>query len=456
MSHHWAVDAIFYHIYPLGFCDAPEHNDFTSAPVPRLAKIETWLDHLQTLGINALYLGPVFESTAHGYDTADYYHVDRRLGNDADLARLVQACHARGMRVILDGVFNHVGRHFWAFRDLQQYGEHSAYRDWFHRINFTERSPYGDPFSYEGWSGHYDLVKLNLQNPAVKQHLLQAVAHWVEAFAIDGLRLDVADSLDKGFLHELAQHGRGLRPDFWLMGEVIHGNYTAWANPTMLDAVTNYEAYKGLYSSLNDRNYFEIAHTLKRQFASGGIYEHLPLYNFADNHDVHRVASTLREPAHLPLVYTLLFTMPGVPSLYYGSEWGLPGQRTAHSDRPLRPSLNLAVMQATPQQPGLAEFIARLARIRHNSLSLRYGDLREVSVASEQYVFMRSWDGETSLVLLNAAAERVELSCSVALPDGIRLTDLLAPEETFWVSNGRVHNVPLQPRQARILSSVAR
>lgn len=453
MTHHWAFDAIFYHIYPLGFCDAPERNDFVSGPLPRLTKIETWLEHLQALGINALYLGPVFESTAHGYDTADYYRVDRRLGSDADLVQLVQASHARGMRVILDGVFNHVGRDFWAFRDLQQYGEQSAFRDWFHRINFTERSPYGDFFSYEGWSGHYDLIKLNLQNPAVKQHLLQAVAHWVETFAIDGLRLDVADSLDKGFLHELAQHGRGLRPDFWLMGEVIHGNYTTWANPGMLDAVTNYEAYKGLFSSLNDRNYFEIAHTLKRQFGAGGIYEKLPLYNFADNHDVHRVASTLHEPGHLPLLYTLLFTMPGVPSIYYGSEWGLAGQRTAQSDRPLRPSLDLAAMQAAPPLPGLAEFIARLAQIRQNTASLRYGDLRDVSVALEQYAFARDWAGETSLVLLNAAANSAQLTLSVALADGTRLTDQLAPKEVFWVNSGRLYDVPLQPRQARILST---
>ena len=289
-SPHWAFDSVFYHIYPLGLCGAPAHNDFRSTPVARLEKIHSWIPHMCELGVNALYLGPLFESSAHGYDTADYYHVDRRLGEDQTLARLTEALHRSNVRVILDGVFNHVGRDFWVFRDVRQNGAASPYCAWFQGIDFNRRSPYGDPFAYEGWSGHYNLVKLNLRNPEVKQHLFQAVQTWVREYGIDGLRLDVAESLDPDFLKELHAFCRSLRPDFWLMGEAVGGDYRRLVNPEMLDSVTNYECYKGLYSSLVEKNYFEIAWSLNRQFGEGGLYRGLPLYNFADNHDVNRVA----------------------------------------------------------------------------------------------------------------------------------------------------------------------
>ncbi|MFY0574859.1 alpha-amylase family glycosyl hydrolase [Cystobacter fuscus] len=275
--------------------------------------------------MNALYLGPVFESSSHGYDTADYSKVDRRLGTNADLSRLVAAMRAAGIRVILDGVFHHVGRDFWAFRDVQVHGERSRYRDWFSGLQFGKRSPYGDAFSYDGWSGHYNLVKLNLQNAEVRAHLFGVVEQWISEFGIEGLRLDVAEVMDVSFLRDLAAFCRRLRPDFWLLGEAIHGDYRRLGNPETLDSVTNYECYKGLYSSLNDRNYFEIAYSLQRQFGENGIYRDLLLYNFVDNHDVNRIASTLKDPAHLLPLHLMLFTIPGVPSIYYGSEWGQEG-----------------------------------------------------------------------------------------------------------------------------------
>ena len=299
MTTHWARDVVFYHIYPLGFCGAPRRNDFWSAAVPRLAQVASWAGHMRDLGVNALYLGPLFESTGHGYDTADYYHVDRRLGDRALLAEVVSHLHSNGIRVVLDGVFHHVGRDFWAFRDLLERREGSPYRDWFHGLSVDRCSPLGDPFVYDTWEGHHDLVKLNLHNPAVKEHLLQAVEMWIHEFDIDGLRLDVAHCLDLRFLRELAASCRRLREDFWLLGEVIRGDYRNWVNPETLDSATNYECYKGLYSSLLDHNYFEIAFALNRQFADCGLYRHLPLYNFADNHDVDRIASTLRDHADL-------------------------------------------------------------------------------------------------------------------------------------------------------------
>jgi cyclomaltodextrinase len=452
---HWAEEAVFYHVYPLGLCRAPERNDLTGPPVPRLEKLYGWLDHLQWLGVSALYLGPLFESGSHGYDTADYYRVDRRLGDNATLARLAGELHRRGFRLILDGVFHHVGREFWAFRDVRQRLSGSAYCAWFAGLSFEGRSPAGDPFSYEGWEGHHELVRLNLRHPAVAEHLLQAVAAWVREFGIDGLRLDVAYLLDQGFLRELARFCRGLRPDFWLLGEVIHGDYRQWVAPGLLDSATNYECYKGLYSSHNDANYFEIAYSLNRQFGEAGLYRGLPLYTFADNHDVNRVASQLRDPEHLYPLYCLLCTMPGVPSIYYGSEWGIEGRKERGSDRALRPSLELERVSRESRHRDLAGAIARLAGVRRRCAALRHGDYHQLVVSPMQLAFLRRWQGEMALVAVNAAKQPVSLALTLppgpGLPDGTLLVDLLNPPESFTVQASQVR-LELPRCWARILA----
>jgi glycosidase len=447
----WVKEAIFYHIYPLGLCGAPARNDFQAPESPRLEQLYGWLDHIQNLGANALYLGPVFESSAHGYDTADYFRVDRRLGNYQTLAELSAELHRRGMRLVLDGVFNHVGRDFWAFKDVLAKGRDSAYCDWFYSLDFSGRSPYGDPFSYEGWSGHYDLVKLNLHNSAVRDHLFQAVAQWIAEYNIDGIRLDAADQLDLGFMKALAVFCRSRRPDFWLVGEVIHGDYRNWANPQTLDAVTNYECYKGLYSSHVDKNYFEIAYALNRQFGEGGIYRGLHLYNFADNHDVNRVATSLSNPAHLYPLYSLLFTMPGVPSLYYGSEWGIEGQRTNHSDSALRPQLDITTVAKDRPQAGLAGTIRRLAQIRQNSTALKCGDYRQLLVNHEQLAFSRTTPQESIVVIVNAAEQPVSLDLALPGHDGRQLVDLLNQGECYNITGGKAHIEIVWPHWSRIM-----
>jgi cyclomaltodextrinase / maltogenic alpha-amylase / neopullulanase len=454
MKTHWTIDSIFYHIYPLGMCGAPARNDLTSAPVPRLEKIYEWIPHLRDLGINALYLGPLFESSAHGYDTADYFHVDRRLGTNETLASLVQELHRNGIKVILDGVFNHVGRDFWTFRDLQQNGKDSAFLDWFQGVDFSAHSQFGDDFRYAGWNGNHDLVKLNLHLPQVRDHLFHAVNQWVQEFAIDGLRLDVADCLDPQFMRDLSAFSHSLKPAFWLMGEVVHGDYNNWANPVMLDSVTNYECYKGLYSSLADKNYFEIAYSLKRQFGQGGMYRNLTLYNFADNHDVNRIASSLTNPRHLYPLYCLLFSMPGVPSIYYGSEWGLTGVRTPIDDRALRPTLDLDQLRAKSPQPELSAVLTRLASIRHNTPALRHGDYREVYVASEQFAFSRNAEKDTVIILLNAAAMDASFDIPVSLPDNACLVDLLNPGDEFHVNGGHLWVGKVHSCWGRILQVV--
>jgi glycosidase len=446
----WANESVFYHIYPMGFCGAPEYNDFTSCPVNRLSKIEEWIGHMVKLGINALYLGPVFESSKHGYDTADYYTIDRRLGDNDSFRQLVEKLHQNGIRVILDGVFHHTGRDFWAFRDIRANGRNSAFCDWFDGIDFNGRSYHNDPFSYSGWNGHQDLVKLNTNNPQVRDHLLHAVETWIRDFGIDGLRLDVADSLDLGFQQTLSQYCKRLKEDFWITGEVVHGDYSRWANGKTIDSVTNYECYKGLWSSLNDNNYFEIAYALNRQFGKGGLYEHLPLYNFADNHDVNRVAFSIKKKSHLYPLYCLLMTMPGVPSLYYGSEWGLSASIQNGDDRWLRPCLDLKKVEENPPEPDLASTLSKLTAIRKSSDALKTGAYKQLFVGSDVFVFERTAGNERVIVALNSSGEMKNWDVpGNTIPAG-SYSDILNSGEKVKF-NGQRQQVGLFPCWARIL-----
>ncbi|HCF62626.1 MAG TPA: alpha-amylase [Myxococcales bacterium] len=438
----WANDAVFYHLYPLGACGAPLRNEPGAPPERRLEALFSWIGHWRELGVNALYLGPVFESSAHGYDTADFFRIDRRLGDWELFKHFVEEVHRAGIRVILDGVFHHVGRDFWAFRDVRERGPGSPYCGWFSGLRFDRHNRFGDPFAYDGWNGCEELVKLDLANPAVREHLFGAVEAWIRDFGIDGLRLDAADCIDLGFLADLAAFCRSQRSDFLLLGEVIHGDYRRWANPQTLDSTTNYECFKGLHSSFNDKNLFEIAASLRRQFAERGLYTDLPLYAFADNHDVDRVSSLLKNRAHLYPLYLLLFTMPGMPSIYYGSEWGLQGTKAQGGDPALRPPLpDRGAIGALPE-PDLAPALARFARLRHETAALRRGRYREVLVRSEQLVFARELGEETVLVAVNAS----EAPASFELPggpwSGCELVDLLDPPQTHRPGQGTALTLP--------------
>lgn len=387
----WAERSVFYHIYPLGFCGAPRDNDFSSDKAERLLKIKEWIPHICELGANAVYLGPVFESSCHGYDTADFRLIDRRLGSNEDFAALCRAFRDNGIKVVVDAVFNHVGRDFWAFKDVREKREASEYRDWF-ILSFDGNSVYNDGFWYEGWEGHFELVKLNLRNPQLVSYLTDCVRFWVDSFGIDGLRLDVAYSLDKEFLRHLRSCFSGADSDFWLMGEALHGDYNMIMNDEMLHSVTNYECYKGLYSSFNSKNLFEIAHSLNRQFGPENwtLYKGKNLYSFVDNHDVSRISSVLEDELLTEALYTVMFTMPGIPSVYYGSEWMLKGHKS-EGDWSLRPSLEL-------QPPGALFFhIQKLAELRKNSEVLCFGSYEPVSIANLSYSFRRRF-GDRSIV----------------------------------------------------------
>lgn len=398
MSNYWYDNAIIYHIYPLGFCGAPKLNE--GGPVQyRLDKLIDWIPHLKEMNVDAVYLGPIFESVEHGYDTIDYKTVDRRLGDNNSFRRICEKLHENGIRIILDGVFNHVGRKFPQFVDIQQNGQNSQYCDWFQNLNFGGQSPCGDNFWYEGWNGHYNLVKLNLRNVGVCDHLIDAVNYWIEEFKIDGIRFDAADCIEFDFFKRIRSFCKGKNPEFWLMGEIIFGDYKRWANPEMLDSVTNYECYKGIYSSHNTKNYFEIDYSINRQSGSNAIYPGINLYNFVDNHDVNRIASTLSNPEHICNVYTLLYTMPGIPSIYYGGEYGVKGVKENNSDDNLRPCLNLSSIPDKNEK--LYEHIVKLGRIYKAFPALRTGKYFTLIIRNQQMLFLKELNEQQVFVALN-------------------------------------------------------
>ena len=390
----WFDNSVIYQIYPLGLCGAPRDNDGVNAH--RILKLLDWVEHIRKTGADTLLLNPVFESDRHGYDTRDYRTVDCRLGTNEDLKTVCDAFHQAGIRVMLDGVFNHVGRGFWAFRDVQQKKRESPYKDWF-RLSFDGNSHYNDGFWYEGWEGHYELVKLNLQNPEVVRHQFDAIRFWVEQFGIDGLRLDVAYCISEDYLRQLRSFTNSLKPDFVLMGETLYGDYNRWMNDGMCHSVTNYECYKGLWSSFNSMNLFEIGHSLQRQFGpeQWTLYKGKHLLSFLDNHDVTRIASMLNDPHHLIPAYGLLFGMPGVPALYYGSEWGIQGRKDQGDDA-LRPALE------APQWNDLTDAIAAMAKARKESPALCSGSFRNIVLTNRQIIFERCWENERVLVAVNA------------------------------------------------------
>lgn len=391
----WAYESVFYQIYPLGFCGAPFEND--GEQQSRILKVIDWIPHIGKLGANAIYFSPLFESDTHGYNTRDYTKIDCRLGTNEDFARVCEELHRADIRIVLDGVFNHVGRGFWAFQDVLQNRENSRYRDWFH-IDFGGNSNYNDGLWYEGWEGNFDLVKLNLQNPEVVRHIFDAIKYWVEAFDIDGLRLDVAYCLDREFLKNLRSYTDSLKEDFFLVGETLHGDYKQWANDEMCHSVTNYECYHGMHSSFNSMNMFEICHSLIRQYGpeEWTLYKGLHLFNFVDNHDVSRIASVLNDERHLPLIYALCFGMPGIPCIYYGSEWGAEGDKSA-GDPALRACFD------EPEFGELAEWIAKLADVKKNSRALNFGGFRSIVLTNHQCIFERACEDERILVAINAS-----------------------------------------------------
>ncbi len=401
----WYERAVFYHIYPLGMCGVPKHHiDFVPGDVPEqhFKEMEQLLAHLKRLGVTALYIGPLFESEGHGYETTDYYKVDSRLGDNNSFKHFVEACHKENIRVVVDGVFNHSGRSFFAFQDLKQKREGSAYRDWYCNVNFWANNEFNDGFSYEAWHGYNILPRLNLWNPAVRGYLLDVVRFWCSEFDIDGIRLDCADVLHFDFMKELRSLANRIKPDFWLMGEVIHGDYSRWVNRDMLHSVTNYELHKGLYSGHNDHNYFEIAHTVRRLFDRGGLVREGKLYTFVENHDVNRLIDKVNKTEHMENIYLLSYTLPGIPSIYYGGEFRLHGVQANGSDDAIRPAISqIQYQELAEKEKAFVDYLAMLGQAKELLPALSIGTYEERMLTNRQYAFARVSEGQTALVAVN-------------------------------------------------------
>lgn len=427
----WYNEAVFYHIYPLGLAGAPKQNEY-GEPVHRLNTLLPWIDHIKEIGCTALYIGPLFESVGHGYETTDYRKLDSRLGDNEDLKNFVAACHEKGIKVIFDGVFNHTGRDFFAFKDIQEKRQNSPYVNWYCNVNFSGNTEYNDGFSYENWGGYNLLVKLNQRNPDVQNYICDVIRFWVSEFDVDGIRLDAADVLDFDFMKQLRRTAEEVKPDFWLMGEVIHGDYSRWVNGSTLHSVTNYALHKALYSGHNDHNYFEIAHTVKYLQNMGD----LDLYNFVDNHDVERIYTKLSNKAHFAPVHVLLYTLPGVPSIYYGSEFGIEGRKERTSDDSLRPALNLADYAGAVEKNPCTALIAALGKVRQNTPALNYGSYAELMLTNRQYAFARDLDGVR--VIVTANNDDNAASMDLAAGNAAEYVGTLTGEKVS-VENRRIH-----------------
>ncbi|HET6794284.1 MAG TPA: alpha-amylase family glycosyl hydrolase [Acidimicrobiales bacterium] len=334
----WLTGRSLYQVHALRASGAPDANPDVHAGAPcgdGLRRLIPWLEHVAGLGCGGLLLTPVAVSATHGYDTVDPLRLDQRLGDEAAFDDLVEACRRHGLRLVLDGVFNHVGRAFPPFADVLANGAASPYADWF-RLDFSAGGP--DGFSYRDFEGHRELVALNHRSPAVLDWAVEVACHWLDRGA-DGWRLDVAYAVPRPFWHDFAARVLARHPDAWLFGEMIHGDYAGFVDEGGLHSVTQYELHKAVWSSLNDRNLFELAWALDRHRGFAEVFRPV---TFVGNHDVTRIASNLKDPDHLGPAVGLLFTLPGTPCVYYGDELGATGTKGegAGADSALRPALD--------------------------------------------------------------------------------------------------------------------
>lgn len=401
----WTDSVIWWQVYPLGFVGAEKTAlPAGSAVEHRLPRLRPWLDYLVELGCNGLALNPVFASESHGYDIVDHFAIDTRLGDDADIDALIGECHNRGIRVLFDGVFNHVGRGFPGFVDVLEKRQESAWADWFHLDWDAEGY---DGFGYRSFEGHGGLVALNHDSPAVADYVVSVMQHWLER-GIDGWRLDAAYAVPLPFWRLVTDRVRARFPEAWFVGEVIHGNFSDWVRDGGLDSVTQYELWKSVWSSLNDGNFFELDWTLSRHLEF--CQEFVPL-TFVGNHDVTRIASKLTDDLLLPLVLVMLFTLPGVPSVYYGDEQGFRGIKEDREggDDAIRPAFPAEASMLANHGWPVYRLHQRLIGLRRREAWLTTAQVETVTLANEQLSFRASGpEGQLLMVMLNIADHTAE------------------------------------------------
>src|SRR4051812_24466455 len=400
----WVQDAVWWHVYPLGFLGAERELPADGAVTHRLGRLVDWLDYAVELGANGLALGPVFAASTHGYDTVDHRRIDPRLGDDADFDGLVAAAHDRGLRVLLDGVFNHVGREHPAFRAVLEQGPGAPTAGWF-RLRWPG-GPDAEP-EYDTFEGHGQLVALDHSAPAVADWVTEVMTHWLDRGA-DGWRLDAAYAVPTSFWATVLPRVRERHPDAYVVGEVIHGDYARVVAESGMDAVTQYELWKAIWSSLNDGNLHELAHALGRHDGFLDTFEPL---TFVGNHDVTRIASRLDDVRHLPHALAVLFTVGGTPSVYAGDEQGFTGVKEDRvgGDDAVRPPFPPTPDQLAPYGRPVYRLHQELIGLRRRHRWLHRARTTPLHLGNLQLSYASAADGQRLVVALNLADEPADL-----------------------------------------------
>jgi cyclomaltodextrinase / maltogenic alpha-amylase / neopullulanase len=394
----WIRHAIWWQVYPLGFTGAEPQAGLDTAITHRLDHLTSWLDYAVELGVSGIALGPIFASSTHGYDTVDHFRIDPRLGDDADFDALIAAVHRRGLRLVLDGVFNHVGREFPAFQEVLAKGPHAPLASWF-RLSWPPGCAAGAEPNYATFEGHRELVALNHDERAVKDYVIKVMRFWLDRGA-DGWRLDAAYAVPPGFWATVLAPIRRGHPDAYFFGEVIHGDYSAFVRESGVDAVTQYELWKAVWSSLNDRNFFELASALDRH--NRFLDDFVPL-TFVGNHDVTRLASRLLEERHIPLALAILFTCGGAPSIYSGDEQAFRGikENRAGGDDAIRPAFPAKPEALNPDGWRTYRLHQRLIGLRRQNSWLHQARTKILHLTNRQITYEARNGEHQLLVALN-------------------------------------------------------
>ncbi|MEU4219462.1 alpha-amylase family protein [Actinoplanes sp. NPDC026623] len=395
----WVEHAVWWQVYPLGFTGAyPSGGDGGGLP-----RIIDWLDYAIELGASGILLGPVFASETHGYDTVDHLRIDPRLGADAEFDALIAAAHDRGLRVLLDGVFNHVGRGHAAFQAVLAQGRDAPTANWF---RLGPPGDGGEP-RYETFEGHGALVALNHLEPAVADYVADVMTHWLRRGA-DGWRLDAAYAVPAEFWAAVLPRVRAEFPDAYVVGEVIHGDYGDFVTRSTVDSVTQYELWKAVWSALNEGNFFELGWALDRHNA---FLDTFVPQTFVGNHDVTRLASRIADERHLPHALALLLTVGGTPSIYSGDEQGFTGVKEdrEHGDDAVRPPFPAGPGGLAPYGRPLYHLHQELIGLRRRHPWLHRARTSTVHLTNEQFAYEAAGSGGRLLVALSVGAAPAEL-----------------------------------------------
>lgn len=476
----WVKNAVFYQIFPDRFArsQAPRVRIYRTTPLEPWDAIPTlqgykggdlWgvleqLDYIQNLGVNAIYFTPIFQSASnHRYHTHDYYQVDPILGKNTAFLELLEACHQREIKVVLDGVFNHASRGFFFFHDILENGPYSPWLDWF-KIEGWPLSPYdgSHPANYAGWAGNRALPQFNHDNPDVREYIMQIAEYWIK-LGVDGWRLDVPNEVKtQGFWQEFRQRVKGINPDAYIVGEIWE-DAREWLDGTQFDGVMNYlftaptiaftAGDRVIRDYTRDRSYQPFPALDAPDYASKIEYL-LQLYpweiqltqlNLLSSHDTARILSLAGDDKEsVELATLLLLTFPGAPSIYYGDEVGLAGALDPDSRRgfPLERHWQIDVLA----------YHKHLIDLRHKYTALRTGTYKVLYAEGFVYIFARQLETEEVIVAVNVGEEPITVKFQ---PQGLHSHPnyiLYGIGQVDWSEQDRILTIELPARKGCVIA----